>query len=376
MIRVLQFADLINRHDFIDNIVQRADRGRFELGVCVRTGECNIEAPVYGDNVRRWLIPGASRRNVPAAAVRLAGILRSWKADILHAHHYDQAVIGMLATRLCPRTRLVIGRHYSDAIYRCTRRWKRRALLGIEQLANRRAERIVVPSTAIAQIVTERQRVSPGKVDCVPYGFVATKYAHVPSEKVEEVREELGLRDRFVIGNFSRLHEEKGHRFLIEALPELRRRIPEVLLLVVGEGPERARLERQIEEAGLAGAVRLLGWRRDAMPLMAAVDAVVQPTLQEAFSQVMAETLWMRKPLVITDVSGATDIIQDGENGLLIPKANPAAIVEAVSRLAGDAALRQRLGETGRRYVEENLTIERIIPRYEQAYLRAVGACS
>jgi glycosyltransferase involved in cell wall biosynthesis len=110
------------------------------------------------------------------------------------------------------------------------------------------------------------------------------------------------------------------------------------------------------------------------MALMAAMDAVVQPTLQEAFSQVMAEALWMGKPLVITDVSGATDVIRDGENGLLVPKADPNALAGAVARLVADAPLRARLGAAGRAYVEGHLTIEKIIPMYEQVYLRAMGA--
>ncbi|MCV5959949.1 glycosyltransferase, partial [Escherichia coli] len=85
--------------------------------------------------------------------------------------------------------------------------------------------------------------------------------------------------------------------------------MPEILALLVGEGPERQNLERQIKELALEGNVILAGWRRDALTIMAAADAVVQSTLQEAFSQVMCEAMWMGKPLVMTDVSGAADVI-------------------------------------------------------------------
>ena len=268
----------------------------------------------------------------------------------------------------------MVGRHYSDAINRSSRGWKRKALLAVEQAVNRAAARIVVPSSYIAEIVSGWQKVSPGKIDRVPYGFVAEKYAAPRPSNVQRVREELGLTGRFAVGNFSRLHEEKGQRFQTQAMVEFRARDPDVILLVVGEGPEWAALERQIEVAGLGDRVRLLGWRHDAMVLMAAVDAVVQPTLHEAFSQVMAEALWMRKPLIITDVSGATDIIRDGENGLLVPKADPGALASAIGRLAADESLRVRLGEAGRAYVEEHLRIEKIIPQYEQVYLRTMGA--
>ena len=373
-IRVLQFADIVNRHDFIDTIVQRADPARFNIGVCVRSSECNIAAPLYLERTSRWVLNGAARTSIPWTACRLARLLKRWRADILHVHHYDQAVIGWLATRIYPRTRLVVGRHYSDAIYRSSSGAKQRTLLAIERIVNRAAARIVVPSEYIRDILVNRQSVDPKKVVDIPYGFVSEKYSAPQAHDIGRIREELGLSGRFVLGNFSRLHEEKGQRYLIEAMAMLRSRLAGIVLLIVGEGPERRSLERGIQEKGLGGVVRLLGWRRDAMTIMTAVDAVVQPTLQEAFSQVMAESLWMSKPLVITDVSGAQDIITDGRNGLLVAKADPVGLANAVERLFYDDQLRASLGIAGRAYVEENLAIDRIIPRHEQVYQRLIEA--
>jgi L-malate glycosyltransferase len=373
MIRVLEFADIINRYDFIDNIVQQADRHRFEIGVCVRTNTCNIEAPIYGQDTPRWTLSGISRREIPRAAWELARLLRRWKADILHTHHYDQSVIGWLATRIYPRPRLVIGRHYSDAIYRSTHGLKRKALLTLEQTINRAATRIIVPSSFIVEILTRRQGVPPSKVDQIPYGFVAGKYANQSPTTRDEVRRELGLEGRFVVGNFARLYKDKGQRFLIQAMALLRSQVPEATLLIVGEGPERARLEGLVHELGLCDLVRLLGWRRDAMALMSAVDVVVQPTLEEAFSQVMAEALWMARPLIITDVSGAPDIIRHGENGLMVPREDANALAEAIGRLAHDHEFRESMAKAGREYVIDRLSIGAVIPLYERAYLQAIG---
>jgi len=100
------------------------------------------------------------------------------------------------------------------------------------------------------------------------------------------------------------------------------------------------------------------------------VDAVVQPTLQEAFSQVMAEALWMGKPLVITCVSGATDVIQHSHNGLLVPKGDPRALKVAIERLICDAGLREKLATKGKHYVTQNLRLEVIIRQYEKSYER------
>ncbi len=370
MIRVLQFADVINRYDFIDNIVQRAAQEQFAIGVCVRTCASNIEVPVYAEDTPRWVLNGKSRREIPRAAYQLASLLRRWRADILHTHHYDQAVIGWLATRIYRKTRLIIGRHYSNSIYRSTTGWKRKTLLSLEQMVNRSAARIIVPSTYIREILTRWQGIDPAKVDLVPYGFVPEKYVPPHPDDVHRLRAELGLEGRFALGNFARLHEEKGQRFLIRAMEDLHADFPQLALLIVGEGPERAALEQQIRDAGLGDVVRLLGWRRDAMRVMAAVDAVVQPTLQEAFSQVMAEALWMGRPLVITDVSGASDIIQDFHNGLLVPKGDPWALRVAIERLVCDDGLREELATNGIHYVTQNLRLENIIRQYEKSYER------
>src|SRR5438270_12285746 len=82
MIRVVQFADVANRYDFIDNIVQFADPTRFTIGVCVRTPDSNIAEPVYHPDTCRWVLPGLGKRAIPTTAWRLAQLLRRWRADI------------------------------------------------------------------------------------------------------------------------------------------------------------------------------------------------------------------------------------------------------------------------------------------------------
>ena len=376
-IRVLEFSNFVNRHDFIDNIVRRADPERFLVGLCVRTSSSNIAPTIYSDATPYWVIAGPGRTTLLKAAWQLASILRKWRADILHTHHFDQAVIGWLATRIYPATRLVIGRHYSDAIYRLPEQGisesKKWAMLRVEQMTNHAATRIIVPSSFITEILTNRQQIAAAKIDVIPYGFEPEKYETIDEQSIRSVREELNLEGRMVIATFARLSEEKGHRFLLRALKTVREQVPNVLWLIVGEGSERAAIEREIQSAGIGDNVKLVGWRRDAMRIMAAVDVVVQPTLQEAFSQAMVEALWMEKPLVITDVSGAPDIIRNGENGMLVPRGDSAALAAAIIQVAKDAALRERLGKAGRNYVGENLVIDKIIGAYEAAFVRTLS---
>jgi glycosyltransferase involved in cell wall biosynthesis len=372
LLRILQFADIVNRYDFIDNIVRYADPSRFHIGVCTRSQYSNIAPPAYTPGTPHWVIEGLSRSAIPTTAFRLAQLLRKWDADILHTHHFDQAFIGWLATRLHPKTRLVQGRHYSDAILTQPSAVKRTSLLVIEQAINSASTRIIVPSRYIVDLLTKRQGVNLNKIDLIPYAFDPEKYRPPDARSVEQIRNELGLNGRFSIGTFARLHAEKGHRFLLQAIASLKYKIPHLLAIFLGEGMEKPVLERQIQDEGLQDHVRLLGMRGDAMPIMAALDAVVQPSLHEAFSQVMIEALWMCKPLVITDVSGVQDVIINGKNGLIVPLGDTAALASAIELIASNTALCKKLGEAGRSFVEESLRMGKIIPLFEEAYLRAI----
>lgn len=370
MIRVLQFADIINRYDFIDTLVQYADADKFEMSVCVCSEEHNIARPEFSASTKYKLLPGNSRRDIMPTAWKLAGLLKEWKIDVVHAHHYYPAIIAWLATTIHPETKFIFGRHYSDLIQNLPG-LKRSFYLGLEQRVNRAADRIIVPSNFIFDILTKRQKIDGAKIDVIAYGFAAEKYASLTADKIENVRRELKTDGRFAVATFGKLTEGKGVRFLIEAVVKLKDVIPNLLVLFVGEGDERGFLESAIAAHKLENTVKILGWRTDAMTIMANADVVVQPTLSEAFSQVMGEAMWLAKPLVITDVSGATDIIESGENGMLVPKADAGALAAAIETLFADQNLRARIAACGRAYVEENLLIDKKIKEYERSFIKA-----
>ena len=372
-IRVLHLADVVNRYDVIDNVVRNLDPSRFDVEVATFTAESNIHPPDYeAAGVVHSVLGANGRKDYPAAALRMARLLRKRDIDIVHAHNFDPNAVAWLATQLRPSARIVVGRHYCDAIYLNSFGARQRANLAIERLVNRRATRIIVPSTAIRDLMIGRQGVPAGKVDMIPYAFDPSHYELPTAKDRAEVRADLGLSSCFAVATIGRLYRDKGHRYMVEAVRQVAQDLPDLTWVIVGDGPDRAQIESAVDQDGLAGRVRVLGWRKDALRLLGAMDAVVQPSLQEAYSQVMAEALWMSRPLVMTDVSGAPDLVTDGETGLVVPRADAGALARALRDLYADAALCERLGRQGRRHVEARLAIPAILPRYEDSYLRAM----
>lgn len=186
------------------------------------------------------------------------------------------------------------------------------------------------------------------------------------------MRSSLGLDGSFTIATFGRLYSDKGHHFVLEAMPGLLQVVPNLRYLIVGEGAERPNLERQVRQLGVEQAVTFVGWRRDVAAVMAAVDVVVQPSLQEAFSQAMAESLFMARPLVITDVSGASELVPDQSVGVVVPCHDSAAIARAVIELERDCGRREATAHAGRRHAQREFTVERIVPRYVDAYRKCI----
>lgn len=369
--RVLHFTRFINRNDFIDTVIRFADPRRFSMAACTLTGESNIEVPGYERIGIPHIVLECERRPRYALAIaRLARVLRRNRIDILHTHHYEETLLGVLAARLARTPAVVIGRHYHDELYLVAAGVKLRALLAVEGFCNRLAQAIVVPSTQIQELLVERQLIPIRKVRVIPYGFdfEAERYRPAGAAVVDGVRRELDLDGHVIIGNFARHYALKGQEYLLAAFEKLVRDYPEARLLMVGDGPCHEKLRAMAGDLGLESRVIFTGWRQDVSRLIEAVDVVAHPTLQEAFPQLMVETLAKAKPLIITRISGASDHIEHGRTGLLIPTRDTDAICAALRWTLEHPGEARLMGERGREYALHHLDIRRVIRRFEECY--------
>jgi glycosyltransferase involved in cell wall biosynthesis len=177
----------------------------------------------------------------------------------------------------------------------------------------------------------------------------------------ERVRAELELGDAVVLTVTSRLHEMKGHRFLLEALAELRADFPRARLLIVGDGGERPNIEARIAELGLADVVTLTGFRNDVLDVLRATDVFVLPSLLEGLPFTGLEAMATGLPVVASNIDGLPEAVIHGLTGLLVPPSDAAALRNALARLLGDPALARKMGSAGRERVRMRFDPERLL---------------
>jgi len=317
----------------VKNIVERVPADRIESHVCaLRTNPRSI--PINAPTVNLHC-----RKCNPAAVQAIARLAKERHIDIIHAHLQKAIISSLLAISLCP-SKLIVHEH--GPIFRGGTGCIYRRLLW---LLAPRADAIVANSQATRSAI---QKTLGGREVpvMVVYNFIdLDRFDPVRHDRCA-ARQSLGLEaDEFVVGSVGRLDRAKGADLLVDAAAILRDKDCPCRFFIVGDGPQKKRLERRIRKRGLDHIVVLTGLREDPAAVMRAFDAAVVPSRREAFGIAALELMHMKVPVIVSPVGGLPELIRQGQTGIVLPRLGAEEIAEAVQRLARDGALRDRLAE-------------------------------
>lgn len=229
--------------------------------------------------------------------------------------------------------------------------------------AYRRASRLV----AVCEAVRGSVERDTGRTDVAVISSALSGLRPDPA-RVAALRERH--RGRFVVGCAAALvHANKGQLHLIEAARLLGDRVPRLHVLLLGEGPDAAWLGR---EAAKTGRVEMTGFVRNVGDYLAIMDVFVLPSYHEGFGGVLVDAMEAGLPVVATRVGGIPEIVTDGENGLLVPPGDAAALAAAIQRLHENRSFRLRLGEAGRERAR-GYSARTMARRYRRLYAEVAG---
>jgi len=175
-----------------------------------------------------------------------------------------------------------------------------------------------------------------------------------------------------LIGIVGRLAPQKGHKYLLEALPMVRHVVP-AHLVIIGGGPLESDLRAQATRLGLDNAVSFLGSRNNVLDFMPHLDLLVSASLWEGLAAVILEAMAAGVPVVATDVSGSREVVTTGQTGILVPVANPEALAQAVIAMLTNASEAKRMAANARS-VAERFTVQNAVPCYEKVYQQVMKA--
>jgi len=241
--------------------------------------------------------------------------------------------------------------------------WRRRLYAKVM----RDAAAVLTPNGQLAEQL--RAMAPTQRIVVLPVGVDPPK-----SEACRQARP-AAYQHRRVVLSVGALNERKGHAVLLQAMAQVRRRVPEAHLIIIGNGPQRRRLQQLAKTLGLAGSVELWGARPHAEVLaaMSWCDLFVLPSWGEAFGAVYAEALSFARPVIACAGEGFSEVARDEVHALLVAPRDPASLSRAILRLLTDAALAERLGRSGRALVDDALTTGAIAARLRAVYAECLA---
>lgn len=341
-------------------------------------GEESMERIAAERGVEIVRLPGLSRELSPVRDLvsvwRLAGIIRRVRPDIVHTHTAKAGAVGRAAVLLAGHRGIVVVHTFHGHVLRgYFGNAGSFVFRAIETALARVSDRLVAVSPEVRDELVGLKVAPAEKFEVVRLGIDLEPRVHFAGDRDEE-RRRLGIPEgKFVVGWFGRMTAVKRTDDLLTTLTGLRERGVDALLLLVGDGTDRASLEQRAHDLGLARSCLFLGYQEDVARWYAACDAIVLTSANEGTPVTIIEALAAGKPVVSTNVGGVADVVDEGETGFLVRPGDTHALSERLAVIARDPERARRMGETGRERTLERYAVSRLVEDIDGLYRRLLS---
>jgi glycosyltransferase involved in cell wall biosynthesis len=280
---------------------------------------------------------------------RLAALVAKEQPSILHTHLPRADMAGACRRLLHPSVPWVCSIHDIH-----DKSWAGRWMLPLFNVIWRRADRVIAISHAVEDWLVKERAVPAAKISVVHYGIEPGRFSSAQSD----LKRQWALAGRLVIGAVGRLEPRKGHDGLIHAVAALKRELPDVCLVIAGPDPwgYGKALDSLIDRLDLRNNVRLVGFQSDIPAFLGAIDVFAFATQSEGFGQVVIEAMAAGKPVVASKIAPLTEIVREGETGLLVSPDDPQDIADGVAWLFAHPEQAREMGRRGRERVDNHFS--------------------
>lgn len=304
-----------------------------------------------------------------AAFWKLYRLIKKGRYHIVHTHSSKAGVLGRLAAWLAGTPLIVHTLH--SLVFHDYQPW----------LVNRAwwlAKKICAPVTdffiSVSSVISEKAIAAgidkPEQFRTIYSGMELDWFLKAQFD-ADKVKQEFRIPlDAPVVGKIARLFPLKGHDQLMDAAPEIVKRVPNVRFFLIGDGHLLEHLQQRAREYGILENFVFAGLidRKRIPEMISAMDIVVHTSLREGLARVLPQSLAMGKPCVSFDIDGAREVVINDYTGYLVEAFDSVGLADRVARLLEDAELRRKLGENGRRHVDPNFRTEKMVADISEVY--------
>lgn len=282
---------------------------------------------------------------------KLAAIMRQKKANLVMSTLFYADIMSAAATILYKPKALVSWEVITGQLH------PHQILL--YKMFARRFDMVAAVSNSIHPFIISGRGQAADKIKTIYYGVDLEKYA--PAQSRADKQE-------FVFGTVARLVYQKGHEYLLEAIPQVLKKFPKTRWQFAGTGPLETELRGKARELRVEHAVEFLGNRSDVPEVLKNFDAFVLPSLWEGFPNVILEAMARQKPIIATTVEGTVELVVDGVTGRLVPKCDANALAAAMLEFLNSPQLIDLYGQNGRQRVEQHFSLRKQVEEFEALY--------
>lgn len=315
-----------------------------------------------GKNIETYVID-ISRLSINEIR-KLKQLIKDKRIDIVHSHDVKASIAGYLAAKAF-KVPVVSHIHV-------TYLWMKK--LGPLKIIDQYFRNKYTKSLACSEMVRDfylehNKKALQGKIEYLDNAFNFNEFNKIEPKDKESFKQQLGIdKDAYIYGYLGRLLEVKGADLMIDSFYDIQNKVDNSILLIVGDGPEREKLEAKVKEYGIENKVIFAGYQKNVYDYMNAFDCFILPSIREGLPIAVLEAMAMRKPVLSTPVAGLKKLMKNEFNGLVLRERSRKDLSEAMIKINEDKELSKNIAENAYKHLDENYNINTYVRKVERLY--------
>lgn len=349
------------------NVISRLDKSKFQCLVCAFDGhEGSIAEKIRNAGAEVIKLPVGRFYGIKAFVqlFKLIRVIRGKQIDIVQTFHFKSDTYGVIAAKLAGVPWIISSRRDTGDL-------KKRRHITLNKMINPFIDQFIMVCDTVGKTHAQREAIPDRKMLTIYNGVDLKQFPFYKKDMVSKWKREVGIDDgKFVIGSVAYFRPEKAYHIFFKGIEKIISEIKNFRVLVLGDGPLKESFEIYCRKKKFNDKVLFCGSVRDISKYISLMDVIcLVPNKNEGFSNAILEAMATGKPVIATDVGGNSEAIIDGKTGIIIPPDDSESLAKAILKLYSNPAMRINMGIQGRKRIEEEFTIEKMISKMEGIYM-------